>query len=143
MIPRPIQSLLFVYLGMILRYVCVECLFLRSPSRAEPLTELLQRAPKGRPNRTPPRSPRPRIHRCPGVLYRGSIATAGKERAREVSTPPMAESAGSKRERDMDEHGHGRTWTWTSMISRCLMCAGDSKPLVRASQSESTQPLWL
>jgi hypothetical protein len=42
------------------RGVCVEpgCLFLRSLSRA--LTGLLQRAPKGLPTRTPPRSPRSR-----------------------------------------------------------------------------------
>ena len=44
--------------------------------RTEPLTGLLQRAPKGRPT---PRSPASRIHRCPGGLCRGSIARVRPE----------------------------------------------------------------
>ncbi len=63
--------------------ICVKCLFLRSPSRAPDRTPPVlvfvsertnkrhhhhHRAPTGRPTRTPPRSPRPRIHRHPDGL---------------------------------------------------------------------------
>ena len=50
-------------------HVCVECLFLTSP-----LQDSFGVRQKGDLLGTPPRSPSPRIHCCPGVLYRGSIA---------------------------------------------------------------------
>ena len=46
--------------------VCVDCLFLRSPSRVPYRTELIPRAPKG--PGPPTRNPAPRIHRRPSGL---------------------------------------------------------------------------
>ena len=60
--------------------VCVECLFLRHRGSAP--YGASQRAPKGRPTRTPPRSPRPSLRippsRCPGGrLYRALLPGPG------------------------------------------------------------------
>ncbi len=46
--------------------MCVECLFLRSPSRVPYRTELLPRAPNGGVPGPPTRSPGPRHRSCPG-----------------------------------------------------------------------------
>jgi len=52
--------------------VCVECLFLRTPDSAQPLSGADQRAPKGRPTstRTPPVIPVPESLAARGLMSR-------------------------------------------------------------------------
>ena len=56
--------------------VCVECLLLTTPSRAPYRTPPACAKRAAHPD-LPPRSPLPRIHRCRGGLYRGSISQVG------------------------------------------------------------------
>jgi hypothetical protein len=56
--------------------VCVECLFFKV-TEPSPLQDSSGVRQKGDLLGTPPRSPSPGIHCCPGGLYRGSIAQVG------------------------------------------------------------------